>query len=280
MADSSSEFCSWLALVAGNTRLHWASFQGNELQAVWHTSHFNTEVVSYLVNNQFSAAAWQKVADRVQLAEKQGGNLNFSKSPSPLPLYLASVVPQQTELWQFYPGLATIALAQLPLGNLYPTLGIDRALNLLGAGERYGWPVLVIDAGTALTFTAGTDQELTGGAILPGLAMQFNALREHTASLPAMQWQSTLPPRWAQSTPQSIQSGVLYGAIATIRDFIRAWQQSNSQGSIILTGGDGHQLYEWLQHTQPMPNLRYAPHLTFWGIAAYRQNATLQTTNP
>ncbi|MEM0981456.1 MAG: pantothenate kinase [Cyanobacteria bacterium P01_H01_bin.58] len=280
MIDPSSKFCNWLALVAGNTRLHWASFQDSELQAVWHTSHLNAEVIQHLVNNQFSSTAWQKVTDRVQLSEEQRGNLNFAKFPLPLPLYLASVVPQQTALWQFYPGLVPITLAQLPLGHLYPTLGIDRALNLLGAGERYGWPVLIIDAGTTLTFTAGTDQGLTGGAILPGLAMQFRALGEHTASLPAMQWEATLPPRWAQTTSQSIQSGVLYGAIATIRDFIRAWRQSNSQGHIVLTGGDGQQLYQWLQHNEPISNLQYAPHLTFWGVAAHRRNSTLQATDP
>lgn len=279
MSDPSSESCNWLALVAGNTRLHWASFQDNQLQAVWHTSHLNAEVIQPLVENQFSPTVWQQVANSVKLSEKQEGNLNFSKSPSPLPLYLASVVPQQTELWQFYPGLHQIALTQLPLGNLYPTLGIDRALNLLGAGERYGWPALVIDAGTALTFTAGTAQALTGGAILPGLAMQFSALKKHTASLPDLTLESILPPRWAQTTPQAIQSGILYGAIATIQDFIQNWQQSDRPGHIILTGGDGSQLYEWLQHSQPAPNLQYAPHLTFWGMAAYRQSNALQTAD-
>jgi type III pantothenate kinase len=70
-----------------------------------------------------------------------------------LPLYLASVVPSQTALWQTYPDVHIITLDQVPLQGVYPTLGIDRALALWGAGETWGWPMLVIDAGTALTLT-------------------------------------------------------------------------------------------------------------------------------
>jgi len=44
-----------------------------------------------------------------------------------------------------------------------------RALAVLGAGKKYGFPCLVIDAGTALTFTGvDRDKKLVGGAIDPG----------------------------------------------------------------------------------------------------------------
>ena len=42
---------------------------------------------------------------------------------------------------------------------MYPTLGIDRALALYSAGSTFRFPVLVIDAGTALRFT-GADSHL------------------------------------------------------------------------------------------------------------------------
>jgi len=54
-----------------------------------------------------------------------------------LPLYLASVVPSQTALWQTYPDVHVITLNQVPLQSVF-TLGIDRALALcwgkLGVG--------------------------------------------------------------------------------------------------------------------------------------------------
>jgi Type III pantothenate kinase len=34
----------------------------------------------------------------------------------------------------------------------YPTLGTDRALALRGAGKQWGYPVMVVDCGTAMTF--------------------------------------------------------------------------------------------------------------------------------
>jgi type III pantothenate kinase len=90
-------------------------------------------------------------------------------------LSLASVVPNQTALWQDYSNVHEITLDQVPLQGIYPTLGIDRALALWGAGETWGWPMLVIDAGTALTLTgADANRCLIGGAILPGLACSFS----------------------------------------------------------------------------------------------------------
>lgn len=48
--------------------------------------------------------------------------------------------------------------------------------------------ILVIDAGTALTFTAAdADQRLVGGAILPGLGLQRSSLAQKTATLPRVE---------------------------------------------------------------------------------------------
>ena len=95
-------------------------------------------------------------------------------NPHPPHSILASVVPSQTALWQIYPNVHIINLDQIPLQGVYPTLGIDRALALWGAGKTWGFPMLVIDAGTAMTFTgADANQCLVGGAILPGLGLQF-----------------------------------------------------------------------------------------------------------
>lgn len=91
--------------------------------------------------------------------------------------------PQQTELWLAPVGSAPLPpaspwvhqleLSQVPLRDPYPGLGLDRALALWAAGIHYGWPCLVIDAGTALTLTgADCDGSLVGGGDLarPGVA--------------------------------------------------------------------------------------------------------------
>jgi type III pantothenate kinase len=213
----------WLALSIGNSRLHWAWWQGQQRQATWHCAHPAT---------LDHPEAWGWPAALLELL----GTQHWSS----LPLYLASVVPSQTALWQPY-ARGTIGLEQIPLGNLYPTLGIDRALAAYGAGETYGYPVLVIDGGTALTLT-GIDErkQLVGGAILPGLGLQLRSLGQGTAGLPSLAGEREIDlERWSCNTPGAIWSGVFHGTIAGLRDFGADWQRRFPGSPIILTGGDG-----------------------------------------
>ncbi|PZV06414.1 MAG: pantothenate kinase, partial [Leptolyngbya sp.] len=138
----------------------------------------------------------------------------------------------------------------------------------------WGWPVLVIDCGTALTFTAGVDQRLIGGAILPGLRSQFRALHTHTDRLPALEFNpEPWPHRWATNTAEAMASGILHTQLAGIRDFIQAWQMDWPQGVIVLTGGDSAAVYHAMKkQTPPLPQqVRVDPDLGFWGLRVCRQ---------
>lgn len=264
---------TWLGLVIGNTRLHWGLWHGQTRLGVWHTPHLSLAQANDLLAQGFAISAWRSLAAHWSLTLDLPAALTTLTAPPPLDC--ASVVPTQTALWQAYPGFRNITLADVPLQNLYPTLGIDRALNLLGAGDRYGWPVLVIDAGTALTFTAGAAGQLVGGAILPGLSTQFAALTQSTAVLPNTPAGALLPPRWATNTPDAIRSGILYGTLATLTEFREAWRRDYPAGKVVLTGGDGAQLYHWWSQQQPLDALFLEPDLTFWGLLSRRrQSAT------
>ncbi|MFB2917804.1 MULTISPECIES: pantothenate kinase [Aerosakkonema] len=233
----------WLSLTIGNSRLHWARFADASLQETWDSEHLEK---------------WEILALYP----------SFPLCLSP-PLYLASVVPSQTELWLSYPNVRPIALNDLPVEGLYPTLGIDRALAVLGAGETFGWPILVIDAGTALTFTgADAARRLVGGAILPGLRLQLQSLAQGTAALPEIELPGALPPRWGLNTSLAIQSGIIYTVLAGIADFIDAWRQEFPQSRIVLTGGDRTLLLNYLQSVFPQvaTKINTDPHLIFWGI--------------
>ena len=81
----------------------------------------------------------------------------------------------------------------VPLANEYgtpETLGKDRLAGVVGARNMMpSGPLLVIDAGTALTYdivTAGG--EYLGGAISPGLSMRFKALHTFTGRLPLLHY--------------------------------------------------------------------------------------------
>ena len=246
----------------GNSRLHWALFVDDTLTAAWDTNHLSAAVVEQLLQDWASGIMPVAILPP-QLVEQQW------EIPSQLPLYIASVVPAQTKLWQTYPAAQVITLADLPLQRLYPTLGIDRALAVLGAGETYGYPVLMIDAGTALTFTGANDQrQLIGGAILPGLGLQLKTLAQQTAALPTTQLPSQLPTRWAMETSGAIESGVIYTILAGIQDFIAHWQQQFPDSQITLTGGDSDLLLKYLQVQFPETAawIIVDPHLIFRGI--------------
>ncbi|NEP07946.1 MAG: type III pantothenate kinase, partial [Okeania sp. SIO4D6] len=170
-----SENQEWLGLMIGNTRLHWGYFVGAILQKTWDIDRIHKWEIEENINVEIVVRKLLK-----NTLETQNIKLNHQ-----MPLLIASVVPQQTVLWETYPWSDMITLEKLPLQGLYPTLGIDRALAVLGAGTKLGWPVLVIDAGTAITFTgADVQKKIVGGSILPGLRLQLSSLIAGTAMLP------------------------------------------------------------------------------------------------
>ncbi len=267
-----------IALAIGNSRLHWGLFAGKTLEKTWDTEHLNADAVSHLSEEEKAEYLVQIVMRSIEEISSQNllslpATTAFSNphtlSSVPLPLILASVVTQQTAIWQSYPDVRIITLDQLPIGGLYPTLGIDRALAVLGAGNQLGWPVLLIDAGTALTFTgADVNRYLVGGAILPGLGLQLSSLGKKTAALPLISLPQNLPHRWAKDTAGAIQSGVVYATVAGVRDFIDDWRCLFPDSKIAVTGGDRTMLLKYLTAAFPdtAAGLIDAPEAIFWGI--------------
>ncbi|MBP0017543.1 MAG: pantothenate kinase [Cyanobacteria bacterium SBLK] len=220
---------SFLALAIGNSRLHFAYFAEGKLSVLWDTVHIDRQITT-LPDEIFPDRVAGKMGDR-------------------LPLYIASVVPQQTHFWQGYPYSKIITLKHLPLEGIYPTMGIDRALAVYGAARFWGFPVLVIDGGTALTFTGIQEHyKLVGGAILSGLRSQFLSLSRSTAALPNVTLPSRLPERWSLNTEEAIASGIIYTILAGVREFIKSWRADFPDSWVIFTGGDGF----WLKQMLPV----------------------------
>jgi type III pantothenate kinase len=242
-----SEF---LCLSVGNSRLHWAWFQGEKLFQSWNSDRVGSDE---LTQKDFKELLPPSLRARTYY----------------LPIYLASVVDTQTQFWQAFSQVSLIALEQIPLKAVYTTLGIDRALAVWGAGSVYGFPCLVIDAGTALTFTgAKGDRTLIGGAILPGLRLQLQSLATKTAALPEVTLLESLPDRWSLNTQDAIASGVIYTVLAGIEHFSQVWLKEFPNGKIALTGGDGELLNKYLQTCAPNLSAKtiFDPHLIFWGM--------------
>jgi type III pantothenate kinase len=257
----------WLALSIGNSRYHWAWFIDSKLQSTWDIAYSPDEMLSQIVSANLTNSDLLEgfpIDLQHQIATH---HLNITK----LPIYLASVVPSQTAIWQQLERVKQLTLADIPLLNLYPTLGIDRALAILGAGGKYGYPALVIDGGTALTITGVDDRRsLVGGAILPGLRLQFRSLSTGTAALPEPELPATLPARWSENTSDAISSGILSTITAGIKDFILDWDRLFPHSLIVFTGGDGEILVRYMQSILPKSltdRVSYDRLLLFHGIA-------------
>jgi type III pantothenate kinase len=258
---------AWVALTIGNSRLHWAIFEGDNLVQTWHTPHLQPAMPTQWCDWLNLSPAFQSLATRSTATYPE--------------LWLASVVPSQTEIWFRYPQANFIQLTDIPLQQMYPTFGLDRAISLYGAGATYGWPILVIDGGTALTLTgADVAQTLLGGAILPGLGLQMRSLHEGTAGLPCVELPTELPSLWAKDTETAMQSGVVWTAIAGLSTLIEQWCHHYPNSEIILTGGDAMALNTYFNQWRSSYSnqwshlLKVDSHLVFRGIAALRKQGS------
>ena len=122
-------------------------------------------------------------------------------------------------------------------------VGADKIANSIAAVALYpGRNVLIVDLGTATTLCAVTkEKEYLGGIIAPGIHMSMAALESNTARLPTVEIvrpQETL----GRSMIESIQSGLYYGTLATIRQFVGAVTDeyfAKDRPVVIGTGGFG-----------------------------------------
>ncbi len=215
------------------------------------------------------ASPWLAVVvgnSRIQWAECWGTEIRHWRYGMPpiLPECWCAIIGQQTLPLQ---ASHYLSLADIPIPEVYPTLGVDRALALWAGLQIYGAPLLVIDGGTALTLTAADALgHFQGGSISPGLAMQRQALSERTSALPLVSGSSELPPRWAKTTKAAIQSGIELGTLAAVQAACQAWRSEFPQAAIVFTGGDG----EWLWQHCHLPQSHWQPTLVLRGIIRVR----------
>jgi type III pantothenate kinase len=153
-------------------------------------------------------------------------------------------VPTELERWQ----PQRLLTSDVPLVNLPPALGVDRALAAWGAWQQQRQPVLVADAGTALSLTlvdaAGC---FLGGRLMAGGRLQLQALHQGTADLPQLEPVEAAGPLWATQTSEAMASGVARGLAAAIALAFHDRPQPQWPWQLWLTGGDAPVLKPLLQ---------------------------------
>lgn len=135
----------------------------------------------------------------------------------------------------------------LPITNKYQspkTLGYDRLAAAIGAETLFpGKNLLIIDAGTAITYDILTSQkEYLGGSISPGLFMRYKALHYFTEKLPLVNHVEQINIT-GNNTESSILSGVQFGIFFEIKETIRHYKKRFKNLKVVITGGDSVFLY-------------------------------------
>lgn len=120
-------------------------------------------------------------------------------------------------------------------------VGADRIANAIAAVHLHpNKNLIIVDLGTATTFCAvSKDKEYLGGSIVAGLRLNMEALENQTAKLPSVEIVE-MDQALGRSTVESIQSGLYFGHVGTIREISKQISQECFDGEkpfIIGTGG-------------------------------------------
>lgn len=127
----------------------------------------------------------------------------------------------------------------LEMNYPYPKeIGADRIVNAVGAIEKYGAPVILIDFGTATTYCyINAEEQYCGGLIAPGINISMEALFTKASKLPKI---GINKPAHVigKSTVEAMQSGMFYGYVGQVDGIVRRIQEDlGSNPTVIATGG-------------------------------------------
>lgn len=128
---------------------------------------------------------------------------------------------------------------KLPIKVLNPyEIGSDLVANAMAAWHKFKTGCIVVDFGTALTFTTiSKSGEIMGVSIVPGLRTSIKALTQNTAKLfdvPLEMPKSAL----GTSTVTAIQSGLVIGYDGLVRSVVTAIRKEAGEDFLaIATGG-------------------------------------------
>lgn len=151
----------------------------------------------------------------------------------------------------------------LPLKILQPAeIGTDLVANALAVHLKYKTNTIVVDFGTAMSFTTiNSAGEIVGVSIAPGLQTAIKSLTSNTAQLyevPIVQPASAL----GKSTEHAIQAGITYGYDGLVKGIIASQEKElGLKLNAVCTGGLSNIIFSLLDRID-----HYIPYLTLEGL--------------
>jgi type III pantothenate kinase len=124
-------------------------------------------------------------------------------------------------------------------------VGADRIANAVAGRHLYSSPLIVVDAGTALTFDVlSKEGDYIGGAIAPGITLGAKALTSRTAMLPQIELRRPLQ-AIGRNTIAAMRAGIVFGYAGAVEGIVaRIQHELDSNAKVIATGGEASFLAE------------------------------------
>lgn len=116
------------------------------------------------------------------------------------------------------------------------SIGNDRICNAVAADNLFpGKNILVIDFGTATTYTLVSEKILKGGIISPGILTAFNSLKDKTS----LTFKNIKFPKKliGKTTEENIRSGIMNQTLYFCEYVIKELLKTHSGLKVIVTGG-------------------------------------------
>jgi type III pantothenate kinase len=219
----------------------------------------NTNVVFGVHNGEGWLHHWRVRTVRDKMPDEYGALLRMLLREADMTMAafdriaMASVVPPLTgrmeEMFAEQAGLTPLVIShEVETGLTFAVdnpaeVGADLIADAVAALALTAGPCVVVDFGTATTFTAVSGQAtFMGVAIAPGVNLSAAALSGGTAQLPQVRLQAP-PHALGTNTIHSIQSGVLLGYVSMVEGMLERFEVEvmNRLGvddvTMIATGG-------------------------------------------
>ncbi|WP_342668557.1 type III pantothenate kinase [Alicyclobacillus ferrooxydans] len=220
-----------LAIDIGNSNMTMGLFEGSQLLAHWRVStalERTADELGFLVSGLLRQRGLEEHSiDGVSISSVVPSVMYAVEQMSVTYLKQAPLIVG--------PGIRT------GLGIKYDNpkeAGSDRIANAVAAIEAYGAPVVIVDFGTAMTFTVVNEhRQYVGGVIAPGIKISADALFRRASKLPHIDLQRP-PSVIGRNTVTSMQSGLVYGFAGQVDGIIRRIQAELGRSvRVIATGG-------------------------------------------
>lgn len=174
--------------------------------------------------------------------------------------------------WRIEVSYARAQAEQCGVINRYrdpAALGADRWAAVLGARAALGPRNLaVVDCGTAVTIDAlSSAGEFLGGVIVPGIALQRQALVAGTGGIRAADGDESSC--LARGTGDAVAAGTLHAVLGAIERACREFERAlGAPFELVLTGGDAERVAARLERPA-----RHMPDLVLAGLARIAEEA-------